>query len=245
MCFVAFFTQNNTRWLLSNRDENIQRSAALLPTQHKVGNYTLLFPKDAKAGGTWVAVRNDGVAAVLLNGAAHAHISKPPYRHSRGFIIPHILQSPLPEKAFEAMLLEEIEPFTLVLSLQENLVWYQWDGCNVHKYLEKETDFPCWSSSTLYNPNQQMDRKTYWDNWAKQIVEPETTDFLAFAESLWPGDTDTMIKMIRANGLQTVSSTLISLTPYNAEMNYVVYPEKTPHFQYLPIDIFQHAHTLL
>lgn len=245
MCFVAFYTQHNTRWLLSNRDENIQRLAALPPAQHQLGNYTLLFPRDAKAGGTWVAVRNDGVAAVLLNGGAYPHISKPPYRHSRGVIIPHILQSPLPEKAFEAMLLEGIEPFTLVLSHWEYLVWYQWDGFDVHKHFEKETHFPCWSSSTLYNPNQQLERKTYWEKWANQIADPDATDFLTFAASALPGETNTMIKMTRANGLQTVSSTLITLTPYTAEMNYVAYPNPNPEFQYLPIDINQYAHTLL
>jgi uncharacterized protein with NRDE domain len=47
----------------------------------------LFFPKDTDAGGTWIVMKENGDAAVLLNGAFINHTAEPPYRLSRGIIL--------------------------------------------------------------------------------------------------------------------------------------------------------------
>lgn len=223
MCFVAFYRKGDTRWLLSNRDENVLRPVAKPPTLQHIREYYVLMPKDAKAGGTWVAVRNDGVAAVLLNGAVTPHISRPPYKHSRGLIIPEILAFDNPKEGIEKYSFSNIQPFSLVLSLPDSLFLYRWDGDNLKASSIDETEFPCWSSATLYNPEQILIRKRFWQNWITKQSNPGKTDFLAFANSIAPGNKDTYIKMHREGGLQTISSTVISISKSLGTMHYLSY----------------------
>ncbi|MGL1516781.1 NRDE family protein, partial [Vibrio parahaemolyticus] len=44
------------------------------------------FPKDPDGGGTWIALKENGDVAILLNGAFENHIPAYPYRRSRGLI---------------------------------------------------------------------------------------------------------------------------------------------------------------
>lgn len=237
MCFVAFHRQGNTRYLLSNRDEYLHRPAALPPEVNSLPAYGLLYPKDAKAGGTWVAVRNDGVAAILLNGADKPHVSKPPYRQSRGLIIPEILKFEYPEESVGAVSFEDMEPFTLCLSKPDALYVYQWNGHGLTVALPDEKENPCWSSATLYHPGMVMQRSDYWQQWIQKQTSPDAEDFLSFAKSKAPGNEDTHINMKRVGGLQTISSTLITIGTDKAEMRYHDYPLGQFHIQSLSLDL--------
>jgi hypothetical protein len=237
MCFVAIHRQGNTRYLLSNRDEYLQRPAALPPEVNALPGCVLLYPKDAKAGGTWVAVRNDGVAAILLNGADKPHISKPPYRQSRGLIIPQLLQHKHPENNVGAISFEDVEPFTLCLSKPDALFLYQWNGHGLTVSLPEEKENPCWSSATLYDPGMVMQRSQFWQQWIQSQSFPDVADFLSFAKSKAPGNQDTQLFMNRGGGLQTISTTLIRIGPYKAEMHYHNYPLGQSHFQSLSLDL--------
>ena len=73
MCTVSFVSVNGHIIITSNRDENIQRPTAAAPDFEMQGQKKIIFPKDAKAGGTWFAACSNGAVAVLLNGAFEKH----------------------------------------------------------------------------------------------------------------------------------------------------------------------------
>lgn len=221
MCFVGFYRQAQVRWLFSNRDEYLSRPVALPPVSTICGEYQLAMPIDRPSGGTWIAVRNDYCAAVLLNGAMHPHTPHPPYRHSRGQIIPAMMSAADPAKALAQYNLCNIEPFTLVLSARDLLRVYRWDGAVLHCELMNESAHPCWSSSTLYTPVQIQARQQYWQQWWQKIPEGVAPDLMQFAGSRLPEDEATAINMSRPQlALQTISTTVVCLTPNGVRMMY-------------------------
>ena len=128
MCTVSFIPVGDKFFISSNRDEKLSRKNALPPALHKHNGVNFIFPKDADAGGTWIAVKENGDASVLLNGAFINHIAEPPYRRSRGLILLDILAEKIPSAAFSKIALENIEPFTIVLFQQKSLFEFRWDG---------------------------------------------------------------------------------------------------------------------
>ncbi len=150
MCTVSFVRANGSVIITSNRDEHIQRENAAAPAFHILPGKKIIFPKDARAGGTWFAAADSGVVAVLLNGAFKKHIPRPPYRKSRGVILLEIIEAGKPISFFNTLNLDNIEPFTVVLYQPGMLHELRWDGTG--KY-EKRLDISgnyIWSSSTLY-----------------------------------------------------------------------------------------------
>ena len=66
MCTVTYIPTRTGVLLTSNRDERVDRAPALPPATYHSGNQCLTYPKDAQAGGTWIALRDGRCAAVLL-----------------------------------------------------------------------------------------------------------------------------------------------------------------------------------
>jgi len=83
MCTVSFIPLQNGFLLTSNRDEKSYRPT-ISPQVYTENEMKLLYPKDEKAGGTWIVARNDGTSIILLNGAFINHIKLTNYRKSRG-----------------------------------------------------------------------------------------------------------------------------------------------------------------
>jgi hypothetical protein len=68
------FLQKKVVSLHQIRDEKITRERALPPTRIYIEGKKIIFPKDPKAGGTWIA-HNETKIIVLLNGAQEKHHS--------------------------------------------------------------------------------------------------------------------------------------------------------------------------
>ena len=96
MCTVTFIPVRDEFFITSNRDEKLGRKTAVTPVAYKQDGHYLIYPKDADAGGTWIALKENGDAVVLLNGAFLPHVPLPPYRKSRGLILLDIINSPKP-----------------------------------------------------------------------------------------------------------------------------------------------------
>src|SRR5437763_13365204 len=128
MCTVTFIPSAGKIYITSNRDEKLLRKQALPPRFYFHNDVQLIYPRDEDAGGTWIAVNNNGNVAVLLNGAFIKHASKPPYRKSRGLILLDIVKSNTALKYFFSTDLTNIEPFTIVLFEKNNLHECSWDG---------------------------------------------------------------------------------------------------------------------
>ncbi len=220
MCTVTFIPLSDRILITSNRDEQTLRAPAELPEAVELKTGKVLFPKDGKAGGTWIAMHNNGNVMVLLNGAFHRHEPAPPYRKSRGLIFLDIFDSANPEKTFELTDLTDIEPFTLVIWQGNKLFETRWDG--KEKYI---TPLPphtprIWSSATLYDDQVVAKRKAWFQAWLQETKYITTEGVRQFHEFGGDGDEAISLRMNRAGILQTVSITSIEITSDRSIMHY-------------------------
>jgi hypothetical protein len=226
MCTVSFVSVNDAVIITSNRDEHIQRETAAAPGFHSLKNKKVIFPKDAKAGGTWFAAGDDGVVAVLLNGAFIKHIATPPYRKSRGLILLEIIEAGDPFAFFTELDLEHIEPFTVILYQSGSLHELRWDGNKKYEKLLHNSGNYIWSSSTLYTADVIELRKNLFDgfiNTGKTITADLVHDFHAYNH----GDDENGFIINRQTGMKTFSITQAVVKP-NA-------------IHFLHTDLLQHA----
>ena len=91
MCTVSLIPGRESFFLTSNRDEKKIRRQAIPPAIYQYKGARLLYPRDADADGTWIAINQNGNAAVLLNGAFVKHKPRPPYNRSRGLVLLDII----------------------------------------------------------------------------------------------------------------------------------------------------------
>ncbi len=220
MCTVTYIPLNNGFFLTSNRDEKITRKLAIDPALYIHDGIALVYPKDAAAGGTWIAVAQNGNAAVLLNGAFKKHTPLPPYHKSRGIIFTEIIASGEPYLFFLQINLDNIEPFTLVLFSNNNLYECRWDGViKHHKILNKHTP-QIWSSATLYTDKVVKKREEWFEAWLKKNAAPSQNDILKFHQFTGDGDMQNDLLMNRDNMLLTVSITSIEYYNNKAAVAY-------------------------
>ena len=138
MCTVTFIPSEDKYFITSNRDEKKLRKEALPPKTYAFGDANIIFPKDEGAGGTWIAMHENGNAVVLLNGGFVKHAPAPPYKKSRGVVLLEVISHPKPFEQFQAAMLAGIEPFTLVLLDNNNLYECRWDSQEKHmRHLDK------------------------------------------------------------------------------------------------------------
>lgn len=221
MCTVTFISSGGSFFLTSNRDEKVQRSQALPPKIYHQKKAGMLYPKDTDAGGTWIALKDNSTAAVLLNGGFVGHVPAPPYRLSRGLILIDILASPDPPSFFLEMNLQHIEPFTLIIFQDFTLHECRWTG---DKKFSEQLSIALnhiWSSATLYNEAVQSKREEWFTKWLHKNARPSQADIFQFHQFAGDGDEQNNIRMNRDGKLFTVSITGIQITRETAIMNYL------------------------
>lgn len=220
MCTVTFIRVNDSFFLTSNRDEKVQRKQALPPKIYQQEEAVLLYPKDADAGGTWIALKENLDAAVLLNGAFVNHPSQAPYQRSRGLILIDILAAPSPADRFFQIQLGGVEPFTLILFENFGLHECRWDGIKKYKRQLNANQNYIWSSATLYDQSTQTKRADWFAKWQCNHTQPLQADIFHFHQFAGDGDERNDIRMNREGELFTVSITGIQITKHTGMMNY-------------------------
>lgn len=165
MCTVTYIPQPKHGFILSsNRDETAARSPQNLTTIEQDG-LQLLFPRDTAAGGTWIAVANDGRVGCVLNGAFIKHKHKPPYRRSRGLMVLDYFTC-LDAEDFEAHYdFEGMEPFTFIIVDRKGLFELRWDEQDTHFRRLDPEGCHIWSSATLYPDEVQAMRRRWFMDW--------------------------------------------------------------------------------
>lgn len=231
MCTVTFIPAKDGCFITSNRDEKAGRKQALPPASYSCDQVALLYPKDADAGGTWIALHNNGNAAVLLNGAFIAHVSQPPYKKSRGLIFLDVISSDMPVEKFQRIDLTNIEPFTLVVFDDNNLYECRWDGSRkYHKQLNKNKPH-IWSSATLYNEEIIKKREQWFAEWLNNNPNASMQEILHFHRFAGEGDIQNDLLMNRDNNMLTVSLTGIELNDEKASMHYIDLKDQMQYLQ--------------
>ena len=235
MCTVTFIPLPDRIFITHNRDEKKVRSRALPPASFQVNGYTLLFPKDGQAGGSWIGVNENGHSAVLLNGAFEKHDPAPPYHKSRGLVFLDILASPDLLLAFQNIRLENIEPFTIILWNGEKLAECRWDALQKHVRMLDAAKNHVWSSSTLYADEIVSKRNELYSAWQSLHPLPSADDIIRFHFSEGDEDTKNGLRLNRNNLMLTVSITQVELTPASCKMKYYDLQDGSVFFQELPI----------
>ncbi len=223
MCTVTFIPGTGSDYTLtSSRDEQSTRPQAKGPELVNFGSYTLIFPKDPKGGGTWIASSNTGKTVCLFNGAFKAHTPKYPYRHSRGLIVLDFFKFPDTISFSREYDLENIEPFTLVIIDNRTLSEFKWDGINTYLLNHEFTNPRIWSSVTLYDSEIIKLRENWFNEWIETNQSSKQQDPINFHLKAGDGRKESDVLMERmAFSLRTVSITSVRVINNKTRMEYL------------------------
>ena len=242
MCTVSFIPVKDKYIITSSRDEKLCRKIAEAPGLFEYNGQKLYFPKDADAGGTWIVMKENGDAAVLLNGAFICHKAEPPYRLSRGIILLDIISTERPSVTFTKINLQDIEPFTLVLLENNCLHEFRWDGTEkYHKQLNADKSY-IWSSATLYDGFVVKRREQWFAAFLNTHAIPTQQDVLHFHH--FTGDRDQQNEpLLTRDGVHTtVSITSILLTKDRGSIKYLDIMNNST--SEIKIELLHSSHTL-
>jgi len=220
MCTVSYISSDTGCIITSNRDEHTSRPIAFRPNEEFINNYKIIYPKDPKAGGTWFAVREDGVAVVLLNGAFQKHTPFGKYRMSRGLVLLEVISNIRPDTHFFDMDLTRIEPFTLILFDGIRLLELRWDGKLKHqKTLDVNGNY-IWSSVTLYDKKATRQREYLFDEFLKEKKWTNKSSIVDFHMG-HNKDFENGFVIDRSNGLKTVSITQVVFNEEEMDLSHL------------------------
>lgn len=238
MCTVTFMPKGENHFILtSNRDEAPSRSPKNL-TLETWEKQQILFPKDVKAGGTWIAVSSQNQVACLLNGAFEKHKHQPPYKMSRGKMVLDIFKAPSPTTYFNHFDPEGMEPFTLIFFHKNELWEFRWDEKMLHQ-TPLPVDSPrIWSSATLYPIDIMEKRKAYFNEWLRENHQYDQDKILHLHKTGSIGDPWYDFIMNRNNVVRTVSITSIHKAPEKISMQYhdILHQQTAPVFNSLDLE---------
>ena len=220
MCTVTFVPLKDRFVLTSNRDEKTARPT-ISPKVYIENGIKLLYPKDEKAGGTWVVAKNEGTAIVLLNGAFENHKKKSSYLKSRGVILMEMIKASNPISHFSSILLKGVEPFTLIVFQNNKLMELKWDEKQKYALEHTVSEPHIWSSSTLYNQAQRDLRKHWFEDFVQQNKNLSSEKILSFHKNTQPENAEFGLVINRDNSTKTLSITQLQLQNNHIEMTYV------------------------
>jgi uncharacterized protein with NRDE domain len=220
MCTVTWLPLANSGFILtSNRDEAVARQASN-PVFEMIGDAKVLFPKDPKAGGTWIAT-NPQRTVCLLNGAFEKHAHQPPYRRSRGLMLLDSFEFASIHTFSEVYDFEEIEPFTLVVAEGIQLFEMRWNGTELFLN-ELNPEIPhIWASSTLYSSAVIHQRKIWFEKWLSENKTPTVESIIQFHQFSGDGNVENDLVMRRGDLLKTLSITAIKKNNNELGMHYL------------------------
>ncbi len=224
MCTVTYLPKKKGFILTSNRDEDKNRAAKVIfPNSFEFDEEMIVFPKDHKGGGSWIASNNTGKVVCLLNGGKEKHKRKSSYKKSRGLVVLDAFGY-LKAKDFANQYdFSGIEPFTLIVVDHEKgktkLSEIIWDE-KIAKISDIDSSKPCiWSSSTLYEQSVRKAREDWFNDFLKK------GDFSVFGIRKFHrfggnGDIKNNLTMERNNRLGTVSITSVEFDEQGGEFTY-------------------------
>lgn len=225
MCTVSYIPLAQGYLLTSSRDEYHLRET-LPPRTYLHAGKKLIYPKDKRSGGTWIAGCNDETVACLLNGAFEKHEKKSTQVLSRGIMFLESLLHEELEGFLENFDFGKVEPFTLLMMKTNTFYELKWDGSDtfLSKLDKKKPNI--WSSPTLYTPEQRIEREKWFYQWISEKSSYPDFDIMGFHNHRHGEDQTSDILMSRSNGMQTVSITQIRNALFTPSMVHVDLKEK-------------------
>jgi len=220
MCTVTYIPQAEGGFILtSNRDESPARATRNLDHSQRNGQQ-LVFPRDAGAGGTWIALSDADRVVCLLNGAFVAHQHQPPYKKSRGIMVLEFFDHSNVTDFAKNYDFQGMEPFTLIALERQEIRVLRWDEVQLHdEQLEPEGQY-IWSSATLYTPDVQTQREQWFENWLDGRTDFSRQAILDFHRKGGTEDNWNGFIMNRNNLVRTVSITSIQRKQDQLQIQY-------------------------
>lgn len=207
MCVLTFVPTGGAGFILTNnRDENLLRPLAISPQKYNIGNTQVYFPKDPKAGGTWIATSAE-YTLCLLNGAFEKHTPKASYPKSRGQIILDFFKNPRIDFIITEDQFLNYENFTLIVIEQKarNIIQIVWDGIKTHVEILDFNKPYIWSSSTLYAKNIVEQRERIFQQFITEQAPTDPTQLFAFHRDTKVENEANHLVMNRPDGTLTQS----------------------------------------
>ncbi|MFM9951428.1 MAG: NRDE family protein [Saprospiraceae bacterium] len=219
MCTVVFIPENNKQLFASLRDESPLRPTAPTPEIYSANGTTVLAPKDAFAGGTWLGINDYSNIIILLNGGFEKHQREEHYKKSRGLIVSELLASEMPVVDWELLYLDAIEPFRLLVWSNQMLFHLVWDGNKKFRIKLDSTIPHILSSSTLYTVEAKENRQELFQKWMALNPTVSKLSLLNFFRS--GDDYENGFIINRNEKVKTLSYSFIEFNNNNvAELNY-------------------------
>jgi uncharacterized protein with NRDE domain len=221
MCTVTFIPVKDKVFITSNRDEKKTRKSSALPAFYSYNETrNLLYPKDPVGNGTWICLKENGDAAVLLNGAFFPFTANT-FQISRGQMLLDIVAAQRPSRQFIKSSLWEVAPFTLILFEAGSLYEFRWDG-NEKFCKQLPAHRPhIWSSVTLYDSINIKKREHWFASFLNNNPLPTQKDIIDFHQYTGDGNEANNLVMKRGNLYSTVSITSIFLTRDRGSMKHL------------------------
>ncbi len=218
MCTLSWMATTEGLTLCFNRDESIARPLAEAPRLHAGEAHSFLAPRDPLGGGTWLAVRADGIALALLNHYGAQPPSAP--KHSRGLIVWQLAAAADPADAWQRLTrsLDGVAPFHLI-HLRRNAVRIEsWDGLALSS---RQATWPTGmiSTSSSNDPNVLPRRNRAFKKMTEKNGPLTDTDLMRFHEGAHDGDPHSSVWMDRGER-RTVSQSRIKLGNSAARFSY-------------------------
>lgn len=216
---MTWFTKEGGYELFFNRDEQLSRRRAELPTIQKSETVEYISPTDSDAGGTWIAVNQYGITVCLLNHYQFEQISTYKKWISRGeivrsFAITTDLKSA--EQQFDNLGLDDYRAFRMfIIDSQGNNRLFIWDGHSAR--IECNVTTPK-SSSSVDSKNVKKKRKDLFRD-LNLIESKDAKKFIAYHASHLPSRSKDSVCMHRDDA-KTVSLSHINVTDSGIEFSY-------------------------
>lgn len=180
MCTVSWsYASDGTLAVCFNRDEQHTRAESLPPRVWPGG---FLAPVDTDAGGTWLAVRQDGTVLALLN---HYPSEDPPLSGglSRGAVIPALAGLPVSPrlKGIRAILTLHPNPFRLLVlpPFGTSRRLFTWDGARLTAKRIR-TPLGMLTSSSWNTAKVVASRQASFRLWKNEFPAPHLADLQCF-----------------------------------------------------------------
>lgn len=223
MCTVTIIQLDGGGFrLVTNRDESPDRAREIPPAWRGYvrGEHRGIWPIDGRAGGTWVAAAEHGLALAVLNGNPRPTPTPPrrSERLSRGVLIPRLIGQPTASEAAAALgefELDRFQPFRLVGVdgvAGGRVVDTVWDGRTLTT-IELGPAPICFASSGLGDHLVRCRLPLFEEMVVGPGATPEAQD--AFHQHRWPERPELSVLMDRGVA-RTVSITRVEATPGDA-----------------------------
>lgn len=229
MCTVTIVPRPGGFRLLTNRDESRKRRDARPPAAHFVEpahpRLRAIYPTDADAGGTWVAVTTAGFAATLLNanppGVAPTDRRSGP--RSRGELIGGILVGGTVDcvkQRLQGVSPHDYAPFRLVAVDGENIGVWRSDGSAIVFESSPLGGRPrLFTSSGLGDHVVEPPRRELFESRFGEDPSAWPAEQDAFHRHRWPDRPELSVCMSRADA-RSVSLTAVEVESAAVRMAY-------------------------